>query len=135
MHNMQGLFVFAILAIVALAAAMPARSIAPHNKSFTVPRVRKTGYVRDPSRAMNRAYRKYGWKMSVPVSNHAGGGAETASGDETSVDFINFVKSATADSASSSASSTSATGQGDDTGEVAATPADNGAEYLSKVRD
>ena len=138
MHSTQALFLFAFLAVMALAApTMSNRKIGTHNKSYSIPRVRKTGYVRDPSRAMSRAYRKFGWQMSAPVNSSDGRVAwtdDSESAVDTNNGVVSFVKTAATSEAASTTSSAAAAGTSDDSGEVKATPADNGAEYLSEVR-
>lgn len=68
MHRLLALLLVAILATVALAAPT-AKQTSTHSlkkRSFTIPRIRKTGYIRKPSEAMGRAYRKFGWSMTTP---------------------------------------------------------------------
>ncbi|KAH0361931.1 acid protease, partial [Aureobasidium melanogenum] len=68
MHRLLALLLIATLATVALAAPT-AKQTAPNTlskRSFIVPRIRKTGYIRKPAEAMARAYRKYGWSMTTP---------------------------------------------------------------------
>lgn len=131
---MQTLIFFAILASVALAAPTPRQSSGTHS-SFTIPRTRNTGYVRDGSKAMSRAFRKFGWQMSIPIESSSSitwmNSSDSASSTEADDGFANFVKVASA-TASSASSTTTASGS-EESGEVAATPADDGAEYLSKV--
>jgi len=128
MHSTHTILLSAVLAITALAAPTPH---VPVNKHFAVPRVRQTGYVRDGSRAMTQAFRKFGWQMSTPVASsndNANTDAET-SGIDIGSGLATLVKAVTPVSASSVPS----TADQDSQGEVAATPADNGAEYLSQV--
>ncbi|KAG9711038.1 hypothetical protein KCU73_g17255, partial [Aureobasidium melanogenum] len=68
MHRLFALLLVAILATVALAAptAKQTSSNTLSKRSFIVPRIRKTGYIRKPAEAMARAYRKYGWSMTTP---------------------------------------------------------------------
>lgn len=68
MHRTLTLLLVAILATVALAAptAKQASTNTLKKRSFTIPRIRKTGYIRKPSEAMGRAYRKFGWSMTTP---------------------------------------------------------------------
>jgi hypothetical protein len=68
MHRLLALLFVAILATVALAAptAKQASTHSLKKRSFTIPRIRKTGYIRKPSEAMGRAYRKFGWSMTTP---------------------------------------------------------------------
>lgn len=68
MHRTLALLLVAILATVALAAptAKQASTHSLKKRSFTIPRIRKTGYIRKPSEAMGRAYRKFGWSMTTP---------------------------------------------------------------------
>ncbi|KAH0174936.1 acid protease, partial [Aureobasidium melanogenum] len=68
MHRLFALLLVAILATVALAAptAKQTSSNTLSKRSFIVPRIRKTGYIRKPAKAMARAYRKYGWSMTTP---------------------------------------------------------------------
>lgn len=68
MHRTLTLLLVAILATVALAAptAKQASTHSLKKRSFTIPRIRKTGYIRKPSEAMGRAYRKFGWSMTTP---------------------------------------------------------------------
>jgi hypothetical protein len=68
MHRLLALLLVAILATVALAAPTAKQASTPSLKkrSFTIPRIRKTGYIRKPSEAMGRAYRKFGWSMTTP---------------------------------------------------------------------
>ncbi|KAG9688552.1 acid protease, partial [Aureobasidium melanogenum] len=228
MHRLLALLLVAIVATVALAA--PTTKQAPPNtlskRSFIVPRIRKTGYIRKPAEAMARAYRKYGWSMTTPdgspwaadfnagtnvglgadassLSSVAGNDRHTASQTRPFTDFktwlyatfswgfstpgassapvpsaaapsaaassaaasyaTSYAAAATSEAAyytaaaswassssssiiaSSSAAAATATSSpsyaapapaanaDDETGEVAATPADNGAEYLSPV--
>lgn len=232
MHRLLALLLVAIVATVALAAptAKQASSNTLSKRSFIVPRIRKTGYIRKPAEAMARAYRKYGWSMTTPdgspwaadfnapstvglsadassTSSIAGNDRHTASQTRPFTDFktwlyatfswgfpapaassasvpsaapssvaassaaassaaasyaTSYVPAATSDAASytaaaswaassstvvSSSAAAAATGSSsssyaapapaantdDETGEVAATPADNGAEYLSPV--
>ncbi|KAI4725999.1 acid protease [Aureobasidium sp. EXF-10728] len=217
MHNLSALLLVAILATVALAAptAQQTSSNTLSKRSFIVPRIRKAGYIRKPSEAMGRAYRKYGWSMTTPDGSpwaadfNAGfdaGASSTSSApgndhhiipsNRVFTDFktwlyatfswgvpppddssasqsgsaapapyaaassaaISWATSAafsTAVSYTAAASSVAAptaasvstyappapaasaaapsTNQDDETGEVVATPADNGAEYLSPV--
>ncbi|KAK6007624.1 hypothetical protein QM012_004438 [Aureobasidium pullulans] len=225
MHRLIVLLLVAILATAALAAptAKQASSNTLSKRSFIVPRIRKTGYIRKPAEAMARAYRKYGWSMTAPdgspwaadfkapttvslsadtSSNVAGNDRHTASETRPFTDFktwlyatfswgfpapdassasapsaaaplaaassaaasyaTSYAPAATSDAAAHTAaassaassstivsSSTAAAATGassssysapasaantdDETGEVAATPADNGAEYLSPV--
>jgi len=68
MHRTLALLLVALLATVALAAPT-AKQASPNilkKRSFTIPRIRKTGYIRKPSEAMGRAYRKFGWSMTTP---------------------------------------------------------------------
>ncbi|KAG9972556.1 acid protease, partial [Aureobasidium melanogenum] len=227
MHRLLALLLVAIVATVALAA--PTTKQAPPNtlskRSFIVPRIRKTGYIRKPAEAMARAYRKYGWSMTTPdgspwaadfnagtnvglgadassLSSVAGNDRHIASQTRPFTDFktwlyatfswgfstpgassapvpsaaapsaaassaaasyaTSYAAAATSEAAyytaaaswasssssiiaSSSAAAATATSSpsyaapapaanaDDETGEVAATPADNGAEYLSPV--
>lgn len=220
MHRLLALLLVAILATVALAA--PTAKQVPSNplpkRSFTVPRIRKIGYIRKPAEAMARAYRKYGWSMTTPdgspwaadfnapttvglsadaslSSSVAGNDRHTASQTQPFTDFktwlyatfswgspdpaassdapsdaalsaaassaaptygTSYASAATSSAASgaaspstvaSSSAAAAATGASssshavpapaaktdDETGEVTATPADNGAEYLSPV--
>lgn len=227
MHRLLALFLVAILATVALAAptAKQASSNTLSKRSFIVPRIRKTGYIRKPAEAMARAYRKYGWSMTTPdgspwaadfnapstvglsadassSSGIAGNDRHTASQARPFTDFKTWLyatfswgfpapadssapapsaaassaaassaaasyatsyapaatsgaasytaaaswaassstvvsssaaAAATGASSSSYAAPASAANTDDETGEVAATPADNGAEYLSPV--
>ncbi|CAD0088734.1 unnamed protein product [Aureobasidium vineae] len=222
MHNLSALLLVAILATAALAAptAQQASSNTLSKRSFIVPRIRKAGYIRKPSEAMGRAYRKYGWSMTTPDGSpwaadfnagfDAGASSSTSnapgndrhsvphthlftdfktwlyatvswgnppSGDSsasesaapapyaaassavtswaTSVAFstaVSYTAAASSAVASSAAAASTAvsvssyappapaasaaapsTNQDDETGEVVATPADNGAEYLSPV--
>lgn len=68
MHRTLALLLVAILATVALAAptAKHASAHSLKKRSFTIPRIRRTGYIRKPSEAMGRAYRKFGWSMTTP---------------------------------------------------------------------
>lgn len=68
MHRLLALLLVAILATVALAAptTKQASTHSLKKRSFTIPRIRKTGYIRKPSEAMGRAYRKFGWSMTTP---------------------------------------------------------------------
>jgi hypothetical protein len=68
MHRLLALLLVAILATVALAAptAKQATTHSLKKRSFTIPRIRKAGYIRKPSEAMGRAYRKFGWSMTTP---------------------------------------------------------------------
>ncbi|KAH0260944.1 acid protease, partial [Aureobasidium melanogenum] len=200
MHRLFALLLVAILATVALAAptAKQTSSNTLSKRSFIVPRIRKTGYIRKPAEAMARAYRKYGWSMTTPdgspwaaefnagttmdlgadassSSSVAGNDRHTASQNRPFTDFKAWLyatfswgfsapdgnsapapsaaapsaaasaatswatSSSTAASSSSAAAATAASSPApaanadDETGEVAATPADNGAEYLSPV--
>lgn len=137
MLNLQALLLCAVLATLALAAPMPSRSF-DLLTSFKVPRTRNTGYVRDPAKAMSRAYRKFGWNMPVPVSiipSSSPSSVAWANSSDSESEVPSYVKAASQTVSSSSSSSTSTAAAGDDSGEVTATPADNGAEYLSKVGD
>ncbi|KAH0406192.1 acid protease, partial [Aureobasidium melanogenum] len=230
MHRIFAFLLVAILATVALAAptAKQTSSNTLSKRSFIVPRIRKTGYIRKPAEAMARAYRKYGWSMTTPdgspwaadfnagtnvgldadassLSSVAGNDRHTASQARPFTDFkawlyatfswgfstpgasstpapsaaapsvaassavasyaTSYAAAATSEAAyytaasswaasssivassSSSSSAAAATAASspsyaapapaanadDETGEVAATPADNGAEYLSPV--
>ncbi|KAH0416895.1 acid protease, partial [Aureobasidium melanogenum] len=218
MHRLFALLLVAILATVALAAptAKQTSSNTLSKRSFIVPRIRKTGYIRKPAEAMARAYRKYGWSMTTPdgspwaadfnagtnvglgadassLSSVASNDRHTASQARPFTDFkawlyatfswgfstpgassapapsaapsaaassaaasyaTSYAAAATSEAAyytaswaasssiasSSSAAAAAATSSpapaanaDDETGEVAATPADNGAEYLSPV--
>ncbi|KAH0345640.1 acid protease, partial [Aureobasidium melanogenum] len=222
MHRLFALLLVAILATVALAAptAKQTSSNTLSKRSFIVPRIRKTGYIRKPAEAMARAYRKYGWSMTTPdgspwaaefnagttmdldadassSSSVAGNDRHTASQNRPFTDFKAWLyatfswgfsapdgnsapapsaaapsaaassaaashatsyaaaatseaayysaatswaaSSSTAASSSAAAAATAASSPApaanadDETGEVAATPADNGAEYLSPV--
>lgn len=136
MHSMHTFILLAVLATLALAAPMPKRSFGGARSSFAVPRVRKTGYVRDPSRAMSRAYRKFGWEMSIPVSDDSDSVSWTSSAEDaldTESLVYNVVKAAAATSTSASTASTTSAASSEESGEVVATPAQNGAEYLSQV--
>lgn len=223
MHRLFALLLVAILATVALAAptAKQTSSNTLSKRSFIVPRIRKTGYIRKPAEAMARAYRKYGWSMTTPdgspwaaefnagtamdlgadtssSSSVAGNDRHTASQNRPFTDFkawlyatfswgfsapdgnsapapsaaapsaaassaaasyaTSYAAAATSEAAyysaatswaassstaaassSSAAAATAASSPApaanadDETGEVAATPADNGAEYLSPV--
>ncbi|KAL1303538.1 hypothetical protein AAFC00_006911 [Neodothiora populina] len=101
---------------------------------------------------MRRAYRKFGWQMSAPSSTSRGASSganpgSVASWEKTPVSgshshsyfgndwtsaLANFVRAVTP-SASPTSTSTSTASDSKESGEVAATPADDGAEYLSKV--
>lgn len=136
MHNLHAFVLVAILATLALAAPMPERA-SGNASSFAVPRVRNSEYVRDPAKAMNRAYRKFGWQMGVPVIS--GNGVEWTNSSDTPLGeaegaITSFVR-ALAASTTSSASTASATAVAlsDESGKVTATPAQSGAEYLSQV--
>ncbi|KAI4763514.1 acid protease [Aureobasidium sp. EXF-3400] len=218
MHRLLALLLVTILATVALAAPTAKQASTPSLKkrSFIIPRIRKTGYIRKPSEAMGRAYRKFGWSMTTPdgspwvavsktpttMNLHAdvSSSSNTTSSDQTiatndrhlsnlkdwiyatfswgyappaassavaapsaeasyaaassaAVTYITVSSAAASYTvASSTAAAASATptpantspapayaapapaADGDDeTGEVIATPADNGAEYLSPV--
>ena len=164
MHRIISLFMVAILAMVALAAptAKQVTKQSLSKRSFTIPRIRKTGYLRNPSEAMGRAYRKFGWEMTTPdgtpwaaisktptseagddlssVSSETSGSSSSSSVSDSSSGSVSSpknyasarVKVASASTTSAAAGSAS-TGDSNSTGEVVATPADNGAEYLSPV--
>ncbi|KAH0277190.1 acid protease, partial [Aureobasidium melanogenum] len=225
MHRIFAFLLVAILATVALAAPTTKQTSSNtlSKRSFIVPRIRKTGYIRKPAEAMARAYRKYGWSMTTPdgspwaadfnagtnvglgadassLSSVAGNDRHTASQARPFTDFkawlyatfswgfstpgastpapsaaapsvaassaaasyaTSYAAAATSEAAyynsaaswaasssivasSSAAAATAASSPSyaapapaanadDETGEVAATPADNGAEYLSPV--
>jgi len=130
MYNTKTLLLGAALAIAALTAPTPQ---VPVNQpaSFAVPRVRQTGYVRDGSRAMVQAYRKFGWQMSTPgAASNDNASTETGTSEiDIGVGLSSFVEAI----APASASSAPSTADQDSKGEVAATPAHDGAEYLSQV--
>lgn len=146
MQHHYTLFLFAILATIALAAPTK-RSFGlsvgfTMNNSFKVSRTRNTEYVRSPSKALTRAYRKFGWEMpsslSDLISDFEGlvtGTSATAStsvsSSSTTVDLSGAKYASSSVVASASASATASTSN--ETGEVTATPADEGAEYLSEV--
>lgn len=165
MHRIISLSMVAILAMVALAAPTAKQATKPSlsKRSFTIPRIRRTGYLRNPSEAMGRAYRKFGWEMTTPDGTPWAAISKTPTSEAG--DDLSSVSSETSDSSSSSSSvsdsssgsvsspknyasarvkvasasttyaaaGSASTGDSNSTGEVVATPADNGAEYLSPV--
>ncbi|KAI5273394.1 acid protease [Aureobasidium subglaciale] len=169
MHHSVALLLVAILATVALAAptAKQTATQSLSKRSFTVPRVRKAGYIRKPSEAMGRAYRKFGWSMTTPdgtpwvavsktpttktFNADASSSPSNVTSDFSDDQFTQTTHAAAriktflsasfswgtsapaASSASAAAATPAAEPEDDETGEVIATPADNGAEYLSPV--
>lgn len=150
MYRTLALFLMAVLATVALAAPTTKQTVKQSlsKRSFTVPRVRKAGYVRNPSQAMGRAYRKFGWTMTNPDGSAWTAVSKTPTNVESSDNLASasdasstsaplVFASARVKVASSSAfpnsSAATSTEETDETGEVVATPKDNGAEYLSPV--
>lgn len=137
MRNLQALVLCAILATLALAAPTPSHS-SDLVTSFKVPRTRNKGYVRDPAKAMSRAYRKFGWNMPVPLSiipSSSTSSVAWANSSNSESEVPSYVKAVSPSVSTSSSSSTSAAAAGDESGEVSATPAEDRAEYLSKVGD
>ncbi|TIA48254.1 hypothetical protein D6C77_09976 [Aureobasidium pullulans] len=163
MHHTFALLLVAILATVALAAPTAKQATAQtlSKRSFTIPRIRKTGYVRKPSEAMGRAYRKFGWSRTTPdgspwiavskTPTTTSYDADTSSSDTTSdvsdesytapkthasakvKTFLAATLSWGVSAPATSSAAPAAEEEDDETGEVIATPADNGAEYLSPV--
>lgn len=133
---------FAILATLALAA--PTSNRALKKRSFTVPRVRSSSYVPDPTTAMAKAFRKFGWQFTVGANQNAATGtaATNTTGhhhhhhhhhhNTTAAASVSANSNADTSTFASAAAAASAR-SGDDTSEVAATAADNGAEYLAPV--
>ncbi|KAJ9627812.1 hypothetical protein H2203_003030 [Taxawa tesnikishii (nom. ined.)] len=152
MLGLRSFILLAVLATLALAAPTPQRNI--NKRSFSVPRVRRANYKRDPTAAMVKAYRKFGFTFNAALANATGGStmhpdgaghhnwhmgnhlpivtpstASSVSGDSAVVSTANKV-----DVQSLAATGSSGViGSGKVTGEVSATPVDNAAEYISPV--
>ncbi|OJJ51178.1 hypothetical protein ASPZODRAFT_55031 [Penicilliopsis zonata CBS 506.65] len=116
MKFLSSFVVMLCLSYETVAAPTPAR-LQRKGTSYKVERVRREGFVADGASALRKAYSKYGI---------------TASTKESGADLWDFepyatVKEATSSSAAASSASAS------QTGEVTATSADDGSEFVSPV--
>ena len=137
MHNVVTLLACALMAVTALAAPTPTKTVA--KRSFKIPSVPRVGIARSPIEEIARTFLRMGWEIilleppSPADSVVTSSSTSAASVVATTSSARTLTTVVTVTSAAPAPTSTTAPDNGNDAGEVDAAPEANESEYLSPV--